>query len=175
EVDQLLADADEVERDLPPAPPPSGNFKAPTLPEPGSKLRQTPSGRFQTESGRYQSPSGKFPAPTPPATRKPAAPPPPVDDLEVELELGAAVEQAVTAPPPVDEDFYDDIVVEAAREQPTDKPPAPKPILAPPAPPPPSARPTPVDDDEDLFEVTVDATEARASDPDRTPLPIAEG
>ena len=44
---------------------------------------------------------------------------------------------------------------------------------------PPSARAP--DDDEDLFEVTVDAEEAalsaeeRASDPDRTPLPIAEG
>jgi len=98
EVDQLLADADEVERDLPPAPPPSGVFKAPTLPEPGSKLKQTPSGRFQTESGRFQTPSGRFqtasgkfqtasgrhpqpPAPTPPPVAAPpppaAAPPPP--------------------------------------------------------------------------------------------------
>ncbi|MGZ3439216.1 MAG: hypothetical protein ACXVDD_06860, partial [Polyangia bacterium] len=194
EVDQLLADADDVEKDLPPAPPPSGSFKAPTLPEPGSKLPsggrvptpsgrfqtesgrfQTPSGRFQTESGRFQTPSGKFP--TPPAPKKPAAPPPP-DDLEVEMELGAAVEQAVTAPPPVDEDFYDDIVVEAAREAPTEKPLPPKPILAPPQPNRPSQRMVVEEDDHDLFEVTVDAepsSEARASDPDRTPLPIAEG
>jgi tetratricopeptide (TPR) repeat protein len=170
EVDQLLADADEVEASLP-EPPPSGVFKAPTLPEPGSGLKQTPSGRYQTASGRYQTPSGKFEAP-----KKQPAPPPP-DDLEVEMELGAAVELAVTAPPPVDEDFYDDIVVEAARELPTDKAPPPRPILAPPTPPP--SRLVPVDDDQDLFEVTVEATasdeEARASDPDRTPLPIAEG
>ena len=46
EFDQLLADSDDVEKDLPPAPPPSGVFKAPTLPEPGSRL-QTPSGRFR--------------------------------------------------------------------------------------------------------------------------------
>ena len=69
EFDQLLADADDVEKDLPPAPPPSGVFKAPTLPEPGSKL-QTPSGRFQTPSGRYQTPSGRFQTP-----RGPAQPP----------------------------------------------------------------------------------------------------
>ena len=183
EVDGLLAADEDVEKDLPPAPPPSGVFKAPTLPEPGSKLPsgrlqtpsgrfQTESGRFQTESGRYQTPSGKFEAP-----KRPAAPPPP-DDLEVEMELGAAVEQAVTAPPPVDEDFYDDIVVEAAREQPIEKP------VAPPPPPKPSAPARAASDDEDLFEVTVDAedddtkvstAEARASDPDRTPLPIAEG
>ena len=82
----LLADADDVEKVLPPAPPPSGTFKAPTLPEPGLKLPsgrfktesgryQTQSGRFQTESGRYQTPSGKFPAPTPaPKTTTPKTP-----------------------------------------------------------------------------------------------------
>ncbi|HEY2748010.1 MAG TPA: tetratricopeptide repeat protein [Polyangia bacterium] len=176
EVDQLLADADEVEKDLP-APPPSGVFKAPTLPEPGSKLKLTPSGRFQTESGRYQTPSGRFEAQKPPAEL----------DLEVEMELGAAVEQAVSAPPPVDEDFYDDIVVEAAREQPIERPavPPPSPPPSPPAAMAAAAAPArAADDDQDLFEVTVDAEDnvtqvsapaSRLSDPDRTPLPIADG
>src|SRR6185312_11570053 len=207
EVDQLLADVDDVEKDLPPAPPPSGVFKAPTLPEPGSKLPsgrfqtpsgrfQTPSGRFQTESGRYyQTPSGRFDTPKKPAApaEKPAAPPPepvareqsPAElDLEVEMELGAAVEQAVTAPPPVDEDFYDDIVVEAARESPSAPLPVDKPSAPPPPPPSERAAARAADDDQDLFEVTVDAEdddtkvssrEALASDPDRTPLPIGEG
>src|SRR5262249_433904 len=65
---------------------------------------------------------------------------------------------------PVDEDFYDDIVVEHAREL----PPLPAPVEVAP----PSAG-------EDLIELplTVEpvAAEARASDPDRTPLPVAEG
>ena len=87
----------------------------------------------------------------------------------------------MTEPPPVDDDFYDDIVVEAAREQPIEKPP---PAAARPSPPSPPRRRASPADDEDLFEVTVDAedddtkvstAEARASDPDRTPLPIAEG
>ena len=154
EVDQLLADADDVEKDLPPAPPPSGSFKAPTLPEPGLKL-----------------PSGRFGGP-----KKPAPPVEPQEspaqlDLEVEMELGAAVEQAVSAPPPVDEDFYDDIVVEAARDQPSERPAPPRPIFEAP----PQAR---EEDDHDLFEVTVDASPVpgvSGSDPDRTPLPIAEG
>ncbi len=175
EVDRLLADADDVEKDLP-EPPPSGVFKAPTLPEPGSKLPsgrlQTPSGRYQTPSGRFQTESGRYQAPSP----KPVAPP---DDLEVEMELGAAVEQAVSAPPPVDEDFYDDIVVEAARELPVEKPATP-----PPPPKPVAAEAASRDDDQDLFEVTVDAEDSvtsvstpsgRLSDPDRTPLPIADG
>ena len=104
------------------------------------------------------------------------------------MELGAAIEEAVSAPPPVDEDFYDDIVVEAARNEPTVEmattpaSPAPKPAAEPPVEA--GASPASRSDDDDLFEVTVDAEdentqvstrESRASDPDRTPLPIAEG
>ncbi|MDB4965306.1 MAG: hypothetical protein JWN44_995 [Myxococcales bacterium] len=174
EVDHLLADEADVEKDLP-APPPSGRFQTPTLPEPGSKLT---SNRYVAPSSRFQSP------PVPP--QKPRQAPLPPDDLEVEMELGAAVEQAVSAP--VDEDFYDDIVVETARDEaPTDKPRPPAPILAPPRAPAAArveeqAAPTSGDDDDegDLFDLpmTVETSptvvEAGGSDPDRTPLPIPD-
>ena len=164
EVDHLLADDADVEKDLP-APPPSGRFPTPSLPEPGSKLA---SGSFKSESGRFPSPvkkpSDRFVAP---ARRAP----PPADDLDVELELVPAIEQAVraaAAAPAVDDDFYDDIVVEPGRDEPAHRTPPPLVAAAPPA-------PLATDDSDDLFEMTVEpASASRSSDPDRTPLPISD-
>src|SRR5207249_3654948 len=95
EVDHLLADTDEVEKYLP-APPPSGRFQTPTLPEPGSKL---PSGRFGTPSGRFA-----VPAPTPPAPpQKPRQAPPPPESRATDPDrtpLPVADADELGAPPP---------------------------------------------------------------------------
>jgi tetratricopeptide (TPR) repeat protein len=96
-----------------------------------------------------------------PPPPKPNEPPPEPTDLEVEMELAPAIEQVVTAP--VDDDFYDDIQVVPGREEPP-------PMVA-------SAPAAPVDTDDALFDVSVEPAvdaEARARDPDRTPLPVAD-
>jgi tetratricopeptide (TPR) repeat protein len=100
------------------------------------------------------------------------------EDLEVEIETGpaeAASEPEPTPAPkalvpelddslPPDEEFYDDISVEAGRDEPSVKgrpqktaPPPDEPILEQPLP--------------DVF---ANVSTTRASDPDRTPLPLAE-
>ena len=195
EVEALLADDVDIEKNLP-AVPSSAPFASPLLPEPGSKL---PSGRFPApgQSGRFPaptpppratpsgafkspspspSPSGRFPIPTPAGgvdQPKPLPKPPllSASDLEVEMELGPAVEP-IAAPPahaPVDEDFYDDIEVMPARDEPSRRASQPRR---------PTPRPPIEEESDPLFDLPIavdggSSPELRMRDPDRTPLPIA--
>ena len=149
EVDQLLADADDVEKESAAGAAAVGRVQGADLARAGleaGEARDVPARRGASRPSRaatrrrraasQRRRAGRGAEDSRPRRRRAA------DDLEVEMELGAAVEQAVTAPPPVDEDFYDDIVVEAAREQPIDKP---SPPSRPPPPPPraPADAPTP--------------------------------
>jgi tetratricopeptide (TPR) repeat protein len=124
-------------------------------------------------------------APAMPAGRaKPAVAPPPAgdddDDLDIDIETGPAEAASDPEPtpaptplrpelaePPPDEEFYDDIFIEPGRDEPSTKGRPPQRTVA----------PAPVDDpilDQPLPDVFANVSATRASDPDRTPLPLAE-
>ncbi len=188
ELHDLLASDADLEAMLP-EPPSSAPRPSPMLPEPGSKL---PSGRFAKPSERMAIPSERMatpkpsermatpvapkpsersPIPAPPQPpRKPAPAPQPhqqlqqqaIDDLEVEMEVSPGVDVP-------DEDFYDDIVVVPAGDA------AAQASAAAAA----TTTTAPAGDDEELFDLSVEPSlplnaTARSSDPDRTPLPVAD-
>jgi cellulose synthase operon protein C len=180
EVESLLADDADIEKDLPEVPS-SAPFKSPLLPEPGSKL---PSGAFKSPSTAAKLASGRMPMPSTPSGRftsapvepprsrepqRPSAPPPDDDDLDVEMEIGNVIDQVASQPPAVDEDFYDDIEVMPAREEPSQRVAPRRPTPAPP----------PEPDNDPLFDLPIaiegtSSPEIRMRDPDRTPLPVAK-
>lgn len=100
-------------------------------------------------------PSVKVVAPVMPA---PPVPRPMEDSGSLEIDVEPA-----KPPPATDDEFYDDISIEAAREEASQKvaAPAPRPV-------------EPERSDPILVEPPIAARADRASDPDRTPLPISE-